>query len=180
MGPATLAKINEGQVAPRVPSSVKIETTSAPVVRVVKPASLSIPVIGVNAAVDSVGLSATGNMDMISSISNVAWYSLGAKPGEAGTAVIGGHYAESPKYVFHNLEDLNVGDSVFVTDANGNQKQFIVRQKRIYGKDEIVPEVFINGDSKAHLNLIACNGTYLPSLDTYDKRLVVFTDLVYN
>ncbi len=183
VGPATLAKINESPAPPSTaPPVANIQTTSAPTTAAViaKPAKLSIPAIGVNAGVSSVGLTASGNMDMISSITNVAWYSLGAKPGETGTAVMGGHYAESPKYVFHNLENLKVGDSVYVTDASGNQQQFIVRQKKIYGKDEIVPEVFTTGDDKAHLNLIACNGTFIPALGTYDKRLVVFTDLVYN
>jgi len=142
------------------------------------PSYLEIPSIGVNATIEHVGLTAEGNMDMTSSSKNVAWYELGTRPGEIGSATIGGHYGYPGPAVFRNLPNLKKGDIVYVKGNNGETIKFAVREIRTYRADDIVKEVFLSDDGIAHLNIVTCNGTWLPSLQTYDKRLVVFTDMV--
>src|SRR3989338_6359653 len=77
------------------------------------PARLRIPAIGVDAAVQSVGLSwkGTGDMGIPTNFTDVAWYNGGPAPGAPGSAVINGHLdgKEVPQAVFYNLGKLKPG-----------------------------------------------------------------------
>lgn len=56
------------------------------------PVRLKIPKINIDAAIESVGLTPEGAMDVPKSHTNVAWFNLGPRPGEQGSAVINGHF----------------------------------------------------------------------------------------
>ncbi|MDP3988734.1 MAG: class F sortase [bacterium] len=142
------------------------------------PLRLKIPSIDVDAPVEYVGLTYNGAMDVPKSPIEVGWFNLGPRPGENGSAVIAGHYGwkNNLPAVFDNLHTLRVGDEIFVEDENGFTTTFIVRKIKIYGKDEITPEVFSSSDGKAHLNLITCTGDWNTEEKTRSQRLVVFTD----
>ena len=58
---------------------------------VLTPARLKIPSLGVNAAVETVGIKADGTMGTPKNFDNVGWYSPGSKPGEEGPAAVAGH-----------------------------------------------------------------------------------------
>ncbi|MFA5996458.1 MAG: class F sortase [Candidatus Paceibacterota bacterium] len=142
------------------------------------PARLTIPSIGVDTALESVGLTPKGAMDVPTGPVNAAWFSLGPRPGEEGSAVIAGHYGwkDGLPAVFDNLSALQRGDTVYVEDENGVRTAFVVRELRIYGEYEDVPEVFGSLDGKAHLNLVTCGGAWNTVSRSYAKRLVVFAD----
>jgi len=53
---------------------------------------------------------------------------------------------------------------------------FIVREIRIYDKDDVALGVFESGDGKAHLNLITCMGDWNQVEKTHSERLVILTD----
>src|SRR5258708_18541677 len=91
-----------------------IRSTPAPLVGV--PIELQIPKIQVNAYVEEVGLDAQKRMDIPTKVIDVAWYKLGYKPGEKGSAVIDGHYdtVTGAGAVFYNLGKLTSGDNVVV------------------------------------------------------------------
>ena len=80
--------------------------TSSP--GVLTPARLKIPSLGVNAAVETVGIKADGTMDTPKNFDNVGWYSPGSKPGEEGSAVFAGHVNNGlmKKGVFENLSKI--------------------------------------------------------------------------
>ena len=162
-------------------SKVKVIAYQDNTVKVLKnsfPSIIEIPSIGVNTKIVPVGLTPAGNMDMTNSIKNVAWYSIGPKPGEVGSAVIGGHFGYPGPAVFRNLENLKPGDIVCVKDSNGKISNFVVRKILTYKSTDIVKDVFYSGDGASHLNLVTCNGKWIPSLRTYNKRTVVFTDKI--
>ena len=56
------------------------------------PVRLRIPSINVDAPVEYVGLTPDGAMDVPKERANVAWFNLGPRPGENGSAVVAGHY----------------------------------------------------------------------------------------
>jgi LPXTG-site transpeptidase (sortase) family protein len=118
-------------------------------------------------------------MDIDEDIAKTAWYKLGPKPGEKGSAVIAGHYGrkDGQESVFSNLHSLQRGDTVSVYDDKGVGLDFIVKEIRKYNFDADATEVFRSSDGKAHLNLITCDGPWNNALRTYSDRLVVFTDL---
>lgn len=142
------------------------------------PLRLLIPKINVNAAIESVGLTKDGAVGVPKVYANAAWFNVGPRPGEAGSAIIDGHYGwiKGRPLVFNNLSKLRPGDKVYVKDKTGAMVVFTVRALRSYGLNDSAPDVFAAPDGKAHLNLITCEGVWDKASKSYSKRLVVFTD----
>jgi LPXTG-site transpeptidase (sortase) family protein len=140
------------------------------------PVRLMIPAIGVIAGIQEVGVTAKGEMEVPSNIVDVAWFKLGLRPGEKGSAVISGHFdgKNGEEGVFFNLHKLKKGDKLFTEDDKGIITPFIVRGSRAYNPG-YAEEIFSSND-KAHLNLITCDGVWNGAKDSYSKRLVVFAD----
>ena len=144
------------------------------------PVGLAIAKLSIDTLVKPVGLAADNSMDIDKNDTvNTAWYNLGPKPGEAGSAVIAGHYGwkEGRGSVFNNLHTLQKGDVISVTNEQGAIIHFIVRETRRYSFDADTTEVFRSNDGIAHLNLITCDGAWDQSRQTYKDRLVVFSDM---
>lgn len=142
------------------------------------PIRLKIPGINVDAAIEQVGLTAGGAMDVPKNQNNVAWYSLGQRPGEIGSAVIAGHFdwKNGLPAVFYRLDKLQKGDKIYVEDDRGATITFVVRESRNYDPKADASDVFISNDGKSHLNLITCEGIWSKAANSYSKRLVVFSD----
>ena len=143
------------------------------------PIRLKIPVINIDAAIESLGLTSQGNMDVPKGPDDVAWYKLGTRPGENGSAVIAGHYGtwkNGKGSVFDNLNKLNQGDQIYIEDENGKTITFVVRERRNYDPKADASEVFSSDDELSHLNLITCEGTWNKDSKSYSERLVIFTD----
>lgn len=144
------------------------------------PLRLKIPVINVDAAVEQVGLDGEGKMDVPKRLDTVAWFQLGSHPGDAGSAVMTGHYGikDGKGSVFDELYKLHKGDIVTVEDDAGASVSFVVRGSRRYDPDADASGVFNSPDGASHLNLITCEGVWDIRTNQYPKRLVVFTDKV--
>jgi LPXTG-site transpeptidase (sortase) family protein len=143
------------------------------------PTNLKIPSINVDANVLSVGLTPAGAMDTPKGPSDVAWFNLGKRPGESGSAVITGHYGTwktGGGSVFDNLNKLSKGDKLYVTADDGTTTTFVVRETRNYDPKADATNVFSSDDDNSHLNLITCEGTWNKDSKSYSQRLVVFTD----
>lgn len=141
------------------------------------PAKLIIPLIGVEAKVQYLGVNAKGEMEVPDSIIDVGWFKLGSKPGEKGSAVMAGHLngVGGKAGVFANLNKLKTGDILKIVDDNGQKLTFVVKKINIYDLG-YVDEVFSRSDG-IYLNLITCDGVWDEAKKSYDKRLVVFTEL---
>ncbi len=142
------------------------------------PVRLRIPAIGVNAAVERVGVANDGSMAVPASEWDVGWFRRGYLPGSLGNAVIDGHldWIHGPA-VFWNLSKLNPGDAIYITDDKGVQRKFIVTALVTYPYDNAPLNNIFGGSSQAHLNLVTCNGVYSHTARNYNKRLVVYTTL---
>jgi sortase A len=142
------------------------------------PVRLDIPKINVSASILAMGLTPAGDMDVPTSIATLGWYQYGSRPGDKGTAVIGGHVGVSGPGVFADLGQLQKGDSLSVVDDKGQTSFFMVRETRKYSPTEHPSEVFTSKDG-SHLNLITCAGTWDAVNQRYSERLVIFSDKVY-
>lgn len=142
------------------------------------PVRLKIPKINVDAGFEYVGLDPDGAMDVPKERSNAAWFELGQRPGENGSAVIAGHYGRENRRgsVFDDLHKLRKGDKLYVEDEKGEVITFVVSKSRRYDPKADASAVFSSNDGKSHLNLITCEGTWDESANQYSKRLVVFTE----
>lgn len=142
------------------------------------PIRLKIPTINVDAAVERVGLTPDGAMDIPKNYDNIAWFELGSRPGENGSAVIAGHsgWIEGKPSVFDNLYKLRPGDKLYLEDDKGMIISFVVRENRRYDPKSDASEVFNLNNGKSHLNLVTCEGAWNKVTKSYPSRLVVFTD----
>lgn len=142
------------------------------------PVRLIIPAINVNASIQQLGVTQSGEMDVPNNTVDVGWFKLGSRPGEKGSAVIAGHLngKNGEAGVFTNLYKLKQGDKLYIEDDKGVSITFVVRENRAYDSG-YAEDVFSSSDS-AHLNLITCNGVWDKNKKSYTKRLVVFADIL--
>jgi len=147
---------------------------------VIAQARLSIPRIKVNAVIKDMGLTSDGAMAVPGNRVDVGWYSLGTRPGEMGSAVIGGHnrWDYGKVGIFIHLDKLVKGDVISIVDAKGASTSFVVREMRTYDALDTNTRPIFESESGSHLNLITCSGAWNPATNSYTTRLVVFTDLV--
>lgn len=143
------------------------------------PSRLSIPKIEVDAYVEHLGVTETGNMAAPDSFRNVSWYKYGTVPGYKGSAVMAGH--DNGIYVpgvFRRLNEVEIGDDVYVVAGDGERLHFRVTDIETYPYDEAPLKRIFNSSDSNHLNLITCTGEWLPDLKMSNQRLVVYTELV--
>lgn len=131
---------------------------------------LSIPSIGFVAPVINVGVTASNTIDVPSG-RQVGYWTKSATPGTAGTVFLNGHvdgvFATLPRIAVGQIVSLRYGDQVY--------------SYRVVHK-EIMPLASIDmnralrayGGAIEGLNMMTCAGKYVPSLGTYDHRLVVY------
>ena len=143
------------------------------------PVRVQIPRIGMNAAVEQVGLEADGTMSVPKSWWTVGWYKLGYKIGEAGSAVLSGHYDTNTgaPAVFFRVGSLSPGDTITVTTSNGSVFKYRVIRKESYPWNQMPLQTIFNSSGKAWLNLITCSGTWDRATQNYSHRTVVYAEI---
>lgn len=144
------------------------------------PIRLKIPRLGIDAPIDSLGLTSDGDLDTPKTAENTGWYNAGPRPGSLGSAVIDGHfgYANDKPAVFDDLYTLVKGDVFYVEDDKKVTYSFIVNELRSFSPDDDATTVFRSTDNLSHLNLITCQGVWNQGQASYSNRLVVFADLI--
>jgi LPXTG-site transpeptidase (sortase) family protein len=144
------------------------------------PRYLLIPKIKLTANIEYVRVTKEGAMDVPKIIQNVAWYELGVRPGDIGSAVIAGHYGwkNGKSSAFDNVSKLKKGDMVYIKDDNGTIISFVVQKKETYDSTASAEAIFMSNDGKSHLNLITCSGTWNAVEKKYSSRTIIFTNRV--
>ena len=158
--------------APEPSSARNVSSVSLPV-------TISIPKISVSTHIEKVGVDSKGRIDVPKIVTNVAWYSLGVKPGEAGSAVIDGHFDKpdgSPS-VFYKLHSLTPGDKIIISDETGKSYPFFVTEVKTYDISSIPMGKILEKTSEKRLNLITCAGVWDKMGKGYSQRIVVFSRL---
>ncbi len=142
-----------------------------------QPIRLKIPAINVDAAVEQVGQTPDGAMDVPKDFNDTAWYDLGARPGERGNAVIAGHVdSTTGKAVFWDLRKLVSGDQIIVVGDDGMERQFIVTASESYARAAVPLDRVFGPATDMHLNLITCdsNSAFDRTRGEYAANLVVY------
>ncbi len=142
------------------------------------PTRLHIPAAGVDASVQRTGITTKGAMAVPSNYADVGWYRYGTRPGEKGSAVISGHLNNGFGLdgVFADLSRLKRGDEIFVETDRGEEMRFVVVEVETYPYTEVPTEFLFNRKDVPRLNLITCDGAWVGSEKTYDRRLVVYAE----
>jgi hypothetical protein len=100
-----------------------------------QPLTLTIPALGINTAVGTLGLQADHQVMVPTSSHVVDWYIDGPTPGQIGSAVILGHVDSyrGPGTFFY-LKNLKSGDAITVKLADGDVAHFAVVKVVQYSK----------------------------------------------
>lgn len=156
----------------------KKEELTPPAVGYGLPVRLKIPKLNIDATIEQVGLTTTGDMDAPKGPATAGWLNLGPRPGHIGSAVMDGHFGYKGKIpaVFDKLHTLQRDDLLYVEDEAGATIVFVVRELKTYKPNDDATNVFSSTDGLAHLNLVTCKGAWDKTQKTYSTRLVVFTD----
>ena len=162
-----------------LPKAVEARAPSAVVENTERPARLRVPSIAIDARVEDVGITKTGNMAVPKSFSEVGWYRYGPVPGQKGSAVFAGHVdnAIALPGVFKKLGEIKIGDEIVVETEGGKALRFVVEEKQTYPYDQVPAERLFNRADTARLNLVTCGGAWIQSEKTYDERVVVYARL---
>lgn len=148
----------------------------------VVPTRLLIPSLGVDAPIEGVGQNEDDFMESPSTVAKVAWYNLGAVPGEPGNAVMAGHLddVKGRPAVFWDLDELEADDEIVVQLSDDSEIRFAVISVEIYDA-EAAPLARIFGvDFERDLNLITCDGEWDAQSKLYEKRLVVYARRIHD
>lgn len=142
------------------------------------PTRLDIPAIGVDAAVQAVGVLPSGQLGVPSNWTDVAWYRDGPVPGQPGDAVIDGHLdSYTAPAVFWKLSSLRAGDTIHVQLSTGAPVDFTVDSLRqIPYQSQDLGDIFSTRGPPS-LTLITCGGQWLAAQRVYAERLVVHAEL---
>src|SRR5579863_3250075 len=98
---------------------------------VAAPVSLTIPLIGVQTNLMSLGLAPDGELQVPppNMVSVAGWYTGSPRPGAIGSSIIVGHIdgdAGNVKGVFFRLRQLSAGDKIYVKRSDGTLVEFRV------------------------------------------------------
>lgn len=162
---------------PYLSKSTEIHTEILPFY--LHPYELEIPQLKINTFIVPVGIDEHERMDVPKSFENVGWFKYGSIPGEQGNAVIAGHL-DSPTgpAIFYNLNTLQIGDFIHVLNIKGEKMTFIIKEKKIYNTSSFPIEKVFGYTDKKILNIITCDGAFDHNAKTYDKRLVLVSQLI--
>jgi LPXTG-site transpeptidase (sortase) family protein len=142
---------------------------------VAAPVSLTIPIIGVQSHLITLGLTSSGELQVPSTTSVAGWYTGSPRPGAVGSAIIVGHIdSVTGPGVFYRLSELTVGDKMYVKRADGTMAEFRVTSVQTYLKDHFPTEDVYGPVPDAELRLITCGGAFDAATGHYLSNIVVY------
>jgi hypothetical protein len=140
------------------------------------PTRFQVPDLGIDAAVDAVGVEDDGSMVIPAEIARVGWYRFGPAPGAArGNAVVAGHVdaaGEGPGALF-DLRGVEVGARITMTDESGEEHTYEVVSRETVTKDVLPIEQIFDRTGEHRLVVITCGGPFQPELRSYRDNVVV-------
>lgn len=145
-----------------------------------QPDRIQIPKIGVDAHIQYVGIAKSGNMAVPTNFTDVGWFREGTVPGQIGSAVIDGHVDNGlgVPAVFKRVSELQAGDDIYILTKDGTKLHFKVQESDGYPVGSVPLDKLFDRTDAPRLNLITCEGTWIPAEKMYDGRLVVYAVLV--
>jgi hypothetical protein len=165
--------------SPGTASIAHTTATAADGLPAAKPASLTIPAIGVRVAgIKDLGLTPDGALEVPGDATTVGWFTGAPSPGEPGPAVLAAHV--DYKHVlgtFSRLKDLRPGELAEVGRADGRIAVFTVYRVDRYPKAAFPTDQVYGDTPDAELRLITCGGAFDRASGNYLDNVVAYARL---
>jgi len=140
------------------------------------PSRVRIPALGVDAAVDPVGVTRDGAVRIPRDPRRVGWYRFGPRPGGGvGSVVLAAHVDSRTQGLgaFYPLREADRGDRVVMTSTGGRRWTYRVVAREVFRKRALPLEDLFRRDGREVLTLITCGGPYLADAGGYQDNVVV-------
>ena len=146
------------------------------------PVAIEIGAIGIRSPLHSVGLEDDGTIETPrgNRYDEAAWYKHSPTPGSIGPSIILGHVdsATNGPSIFYRLGELERGDEVVVTRADGTVARFLVDSVHRFAKADFPTKLVYGNLDHAGLRLVTCGGAFDEVAGHYLDNVVVFASLV--
>lgn len=176
-GTGDQASVDDGTTAAPNPDSA----TAAMALPRSTPTTISIPRIGVDAEIMTLGKNPDGTVQVppLDQAMKAGWYSPGASPGETGNAVIVGHVdsAKLGPAVFFSLGSLTKGDTISVAREDGSTATFTVDEVKSYPKTAFPTELVYGPSDRPELRVVTCGGAFDQNARSYVDNVIVFATM---
>jgi LPXTG-site transpeptidase (sortase) family protein len=126
--------------------------------RIGRPEWLSVPGMGIEAAVSPISLDGSLTLVPPADYTTVGWWQEGARPGaRRGTAILAGHTVHTGGGALDDLDAVRPGDRVVVTGVKG-RLEYDVAAVTIYGKGQLadMADRVFSQDVDGRLALVTC------------------------
>lgn len=143
------------------------------------PLRITIPSIGVDAPVGTVGVDPDGAIGVPRDVTTTAWYRYSPSPGTLGPSVIVGHVdsaADGPG-VFYALGRLRPGEPISVDRADGSTARFTVTAVIEVPKGAFPTTQVYGNTTRPELRLITCGGHFDTTTSHYLDNVIAFAAL---
>jgi LPXTG-site transpeptidase (sortase) family protein len=175
-----LRPVAAGAAALPAPTGPIVAPPQSAAAQVARPASLTIPLIGVKTNLITLGLAAGGAMQVPPPTSTVAgWFTGSPRPGAVGSSIIVGHVdSKSGPGIFFRLPELKKGDDVYIKRSDGTTAEFRVTEVQEYPKDHFPTEAVYGPAPDAELRLITCGGIFDSATGHYLSNIIVYASQI--
>ncbi|WP_199904916.1 class F sortase [Nocardioides sediminis] len=153
-------------------SDASLESAAAR--RTPTPVRVRVPGIGLDAAVQPVGVGAGRQMRLPADPRVLGWYRFGPAPGGDGSVVLAGH-VDSRRFgvgPLAALQTIGVGDRVEVVTGPGSVRAYRVDSIERFSRQALPEDVFARTGPE-RLRLVTCTGPFVPDAGGYQQNLVV-------
>lgn len=176
--PVVQAKGGDPRIAEKPVTKQEIADHTVPATN---PRYISIPSLDIsNTRVFSVGVTRNGQLDVPKNIDDAAWYDKSATPGTGyGAVLLDGHNGGiSRNGVFAKLSTLQQGDLIKIERGDGDIFTYEVAESQSMSLDEVnktgMQMMMKSADEdKEGLNIITCDGKWVPRLQQFDRRIML-------
>lgn len=145
------------------------------------PRALYIDKLKVASRILPMSVNKDGSVQAPLNIYDAGWYNGSVKPGEIGASFIDGH-ASGPtrEGLFAYLDTLVVGDTLQVEKGDGTRLTYRVVHTEIVPLEgfDMRKALLPHGRTLKGLNIMTCTGKWVADKNTYDHRVVVYTELI--
>jgi hypothetical protein len=140
--------------------------------------ALTIPAIGVRTALETLGRTAQGTLQVPTSTTVAGWYTHSPAPGAIGSSVIVGHVDSlTGPGIFYRLHLLRPRNLIYVRQKDGRLAVFRVNSVHQYTKRGF-PTAKVYGPAPTpQLRLITCGGTFDAQTGHYLSNIVVYATM---
>ena len=144
-----------------------------------EPVRLQVHAIGIDSELVDLGLAADGTLEVPASGFPAGWFTGAPTPGQTGPAVLVGHVDwDGAPGVFYRLRELQVGEEIAITRADGNVVVFAVNRVDQFAKDAFPTDEVYQDIDHAGLRLITCGGAFDQDAGHYVDNVVAYAELV--